>query len=271
MNRLREHRKLLIFLTAALLLAGLWYVFWLRISTAMTQAQTDAAFAQFELNGRYYALCDSETLACYLPGVKKPTQEDCGAEQGTASFQYGSFPAYACAAFAGADPAPLLIVDRGGLFAYELAGFSSLGEHPDISAVCAAYGIGSGADLQAVGVRDADGTLLDTITRQEDHDAFYAKLSALGDDIGADGMAQACYDAYVQEYGEDERVTVADGQVQITDDELYEKAMNLWGSGICLVDIRTKTGLQIRRAVYAPVTGVFSVYGDYRITVPFFQ
>ena len=69
---------------------------------------------------------------------------------------------------------------------------------------------------------------------------------------------------------------VKDGaEVQVRGMSLYwslmPQAMEFWSGGMCLVTVRLKSGLQLRDAVYAPVPGVFSLYGDYEITVPFFS
>ena len=54
-------------------------------------------------------------------------------------------------------------------------------------------------------------------------------------------------------------------------DTVYQEAMEYWTQDLRLVTITLKNGLQLRDCIYAPVPGTFSVYGDYKITEPFFS
>ena len=47
--------------------------------------------------------------------------------------------------------------------------------------------------------------------------------------------------------------------------------MDFWTKDLRLVTIKLTNGLQLRDCIYAPVPGTFSIYGDYKITEPFFS
>ena len=182
------------------------------------------------------------------------------------------FPLYACKPLADAGKEnALILAERGGdYYAYELVGFPYLDDSPSIWAVCASYGIGAAEDLASVSVYDADGTPLYDIADADALSDFFDKFVKLGANLSDEEAAQAYYDAYVAAYGADEKLTLQNGNVEAADDEIYEKAMTLWSEGVCLVTIRLQNGLQLRDCIYAPVPGLFSVYGIYPITEPFF-
>ena len=259
-----------------LLLAAVWYGIWNRLGSVLGRSRDQAAFNTFTYEGAYYAKCDLAALRCYLPDAAQIDGSLCGEELGalTIPTKQGEqhCPLYAEKDFPEADPAyPLLVLAHDGTYSvYECAGFASLDESPSVYAVCAAYGIGAGSSIAEVRVSDSDGTLISAITGQDDLERFFQGLLKLGDDIGEEGLANAYRDAYTEACGDDGKVTVENGRVRTADDETYQKAMKLWSEGICTVDIRLQNGLQLRGAVYAPVPAVFSLYGDYRITVPLF-
>ena len=46
--------------------------------------------------------------------------------------------------------------------------------------------------------------------------------------------------------------------------------MAYWNTDARMVTIRLKNGLLMRDCLYMPVPGIFAVYGNYRLTEPFF-
>lgn len=272
---IKEHKGVIIVVALVLLLAGGWYYMWSRIAANMTLANYETGYEQFTFEGAHYLLCDSASLHGYLPDAAGADESLCGERIGEMSFPSSagtvSCPLYACKVFGDAAPYPLVIAERSGQYAaYELAGFESLDESPSAADVCAAYGITGAEAVAQIELRDADGSLLETVTDAEAIADFCGKLTALGDDIGEAGLAKAYYDAYTAEYGETDKLTLTDGKIQYADDEIYQHAMEYWSSGMCLVTVKMKSGLQLRNAVYAPVPAVFSLYGDYAFTEAFF-
>ncbi len=270
---IKEHKGIIIVVALVLLLAGGWYYMWSRIAANMTLANYETGYEQFTFEGAHYLLCDSASLRSYLPDAAAADESLCGERIGEMSFPSSagtvSCPLYACKAFGDAAPCPLVIAERSGQYAaYELAGFASLDESPSAADVCAAYGIAGAETIEQIEVRDADGTLLEVITDAEALGDFCGKLTKLGADIGEAGLAKAYYDAYSAEYGETGKLTLAEGVIQYADDESYQQAMEFWCRGMCLMTIKLKSGLQLKNAVYAPVPGVFSLYGDYAFTDP---
>ena len=249
---------------------------WSRISRSVGDAEQEDAFSQFVYSGAYYTLCDAEAVRAYVPEAESIGRSLCGTQLGDISIPTPAgaevCPLYACKALedAGKEHGLLLLERSGGISAYELTGFQVLDADPSIWAVCAAYGIGAGKDFESVTVRDTDGTELMQITDRDALDVFFRKFAALGENLSDDEAAVFYRDAYIAEYGDDGRITVENGKASAADDETYNKAMELWSRGVSVVDIRLNNGLQLRGCLYAPQTGLFTVYGIYHFTEPFF-
>ncbi len=284
MSRLAEHhtitRKRLFFVIGVgivgILMIG-WIILWQRIGKELDEAEHDAAFSTFTLNEAIYAACTDAVMTEYLKEPLQFTAEDCGSVLEEVSFDtaqgtvIGTVYRLRQLEDAGLKDAFLLVQRGERYYGYELVGFSSLQDSPSITAVCDAYEIGSAADLQSITITDADATIVETITDAAALEDFYNKLITLGEDIGAEGQAQAYYDAYIQKYGVSDAISVNGDTVETADDDTYLKAMDLWSNGMCTVSIRLKNGLCLRNLVYAPVPKVFNVYGYYTITDLFFS
>ncbi len=271
----RISKKAVILAAGALAAVLLWVIAWNTVGDRMQQTAIDIQYTHFTYNGAIYARCTDAGVLYDLP--LKGDAGDCGESIGTVQFTVDgvtvSKEAY-CVKGEEEHPIaePVLLVRQGEKSVpYELVGFTALNESPSIMAVCAAYGIQSAKDIAAVSVYDADGSVMRTLTKADELAAFYEKLAALGEDIGAAGQSQAYYDAYIAKYGESDTITLTDGTIETADDETYQQAMELWGAGICTVTIELQNGLRIADMVYAPVPKVFQVYGYYSITEPFFQ
>ena len=65
-------------------------------------------------------------------------------------------------------------------------------------------------------------------------------------------------------------LTIKGGRLKAKDDASFAAAAEFWNRDVRLVTIRLKNGLLMRNCMYMPVPGVFAVYGNYRVTVPFF-
>lgn len=278
MNRKMALSKRTVFIAIAVLCILLAWVFlWQRVGDKMEQAELDAYYTGFSLDGAIYARYDMDFIADTYDLTLTGTAADCGSSLEKAQFTVEgvmvSCPVYRVKALEDQSLADaVVLVERGGVYhTYELVGFTSLSESPSIGAVCEAYGIGAADDLVSVTVHDADGTMLRNLTTQEDLAAFYAKFAALGEDMGAEGQAQAYYDVYVDRYGESDAIALENGVITTADDETYQQAMELWGAGMCTVTVMLKNGLRLGDMVYAPVPKVFQAYGYYRITEPFFE
>lgn len=254
---------------AVLLIAAGWIIAWRRIGNAMHDAEYAEAFSSFTYDGVYYSrVTDSELSARY--GEQRTPEGIAGDRLGSVPFvtprgtENGTLYAVGTADVTDGRY-PLTVLQCGaGWFAYELSGFVSLGESPSISEVCGAYGLTEPESIVSVSIADADGSFLAELTDSASIRAFYEKLIRLGDDIGEEGQARAYYEAYIDKYGEDDGVTFADGSVQFANEEARTRAMTLWAEGVRLVTIRLINGFWLRDLVYAPVPGIFSVYGNYR-------
>ncbi|MBE6846532.1 MAG: hypothetical protein E7503_00145 [Ruminococcus sp.] len=263
-------------IAAVLLLMLLaWVLAWRFVGRRMEQAMTDTQYTHFIYEDAIYARCTAQ-LAAESYGLKlNGTAADCGTALGKVQFTVDGVTVH-CEAFAPqTEPHPIaepvLLVQRGDeVFPYELVGFTALSEQPSITEVCAAYGIASAEDILSVTVYDADGAILRQLA-EEELPLFYRRLIALGEDMGADGQAQAYYDAYIEKYGEGDALTIENGTIEAADDAAYQQAMELWGTGMCRVTMKLKNGFRLADMVYAPVPEVFQVYGYYAITEPFFE
>lgn len=260
-----------------LLIVLLWIFVWQRVGKELADAGQNAYYTGFTHNGAIYALCDTDFIKETYDLTLTGTSADCGSSLERAQFEVDGVtvycPLYRVKALEQQSLADaVVLVERDDVYyTYELAGFTALNQSPSVTAVCRAYGIGSGSDLKSVAVYDADGAMIQNLTDAEELAVFYEKFAALGEDIGAAGQSQAYYDAYVAKYGESDALSLADGMITTADDETYEQAMSLWGTGMCTVTITMKNGLRLADMVYAPVPQVFQVYGYYAITEPFFE
>lgn len=273
---LKEHKGILIGSALVVLFGSLWLLLWHRISQNVQQAEYNEAFQSLIYDEAYYTLCDAKTASLYLGEVQQIDRSLCGQQLATLSIPTAggtvSCPLYACKALesAGKENAIVLLERGSGLSAYELTGFRYLDTHQSIYAVCASYGIGTGSDLASVSVYDNDGTLLSEYTSEADLNKFFENFTKLGENLTDEQTAQIYRDTYIAEYGDDGKVSIAEGKVTVSDQEAHDKAMELWSKGVCLVTIRIKNGLQLRGCVYAPQTKLFTVYGIYKFETPFF-
>ncbi len=279
MQFLKQHKGVLMLGAVIILIAVGWVIFWSRIGTQVNQAGYEAAFDTIVYKDAYYMQCDSTVLAEYVGEGAEIDSTLLGTafdEAAVVSTTAGnvSCPAYRCAALEAAGQRDAIIFLKRGetLLCYELTGYVSLGEQPPMEDVCAAYGLDSADAIASVGLRDADGALLDTITDKEALTAFYGKLTALGNALTDREISERYYASYVAEYGENDAIVLTDdGEVETTDDAIYEQAMTFWSAGLCLADIRLTNGLQLRRTVYMPAAGMYTVYGTYALDDPFFS
>ena len=273
---LKKHLGIIIVLAVFLLIAGGWLLVWRHIGNQVTKAAYRSVYDSLSFDGAYYAMCDLQTVQEYLPETEEISRALCGEQLGELTFpsEEGnvSCPLYACKPLqdAGKRNAVVLLEQPEGIRAYELTGFQYLDKQSSIWAVCASYGIGYPEDIESVLVRDQDGKLLETISGQDAVQSFLDKFLKLGEDIGESGIAQAYYDAYTAEFGETKQIWLEDDTVKAENDAVYQEAMKFWTKDLRLVTIRLTNGLQLRDCIYAPVPGTFSVYGDYKITEPFF-
>lgn len=263
-------------IAAVLLLMLLaWVLAWRFVGKRMEQAMTDTQYTHFIYEDAIYARCTAQLAEESYDLKLNGTAADCGTALGKVQFTVDGVTVH-CEAFAPqTEPHPIaepvLLVQRGDeVFPYELVGFTALSEQPSITEVCAAYGIASAEDILSVTVYDADGAILRQLA-EEELPLFYRRLIALGEDMGADGQAQAYYDAYIEKYGEGDALTIENGTIEAADDAAYQQAMELWGTGMCRVTMKLKNGFRLADMVYAPVPEVFQVYGYYAITEPFFE
>ena len=274
---LKKHLGIIILVAAILLFAGGWLFVWNRIGNQMTKAAFRSVYDTLTFDGAHYVRCDLETVRNYLPDTEAISRDLCGDELGTLSFpsETGSVscPLYACKplADAGKQNAIVLLEQEEGISAYELSGFQYLDEQTSIWAVCASYGIGYPENIESVTVKDKEGNLLETISEPEALSKFFDRLLKLGEDIGEAGIAEAYYNAYTAEFGETDQIWLEDNTVKAKDDAVYQEAMDFWTKDLRLVTIKLTNGLQLRDCIYAPVPGTFSIYGDYKITEPFFS
>ena len=252
-----------------------WVILWNRFGNTMEQADYDAQFASFTHGDAIYARCTAEVVSGYLSdgGNTLTPADSCGEADFTVNGVTVHCPIYSVRELQSATRSDaLVLVERdGGYESYELVGFTSLADAPTAKEVMETYGAASSADLRAVKIYEADGTLIDTMDDAEDLETFYQQILNLGEDVGAEGQALAYYGAYIEAYGETDAISVSGGEVITADNETYEKALTLWSEGMCLVTIVFENGLQLRNTVYAPKPGIFQLYGYYAMTEPIFQ
>lgn len=273
---LKKNKGLFIFLGILLVVIGGWFLLWQHLGKQVENAAYEASYEQLIYSGAYYHQCDLAAVQAYLPDVTAIEDALCGEELGTLSFpsENGmvSCPLYACKPLndAGKKNALVLLKRTEQLVPYELIGFQYLDDDPSIWAVCASYGLGRASDLESVTVTDKDGGNAKTITDEKELAAFYDKFVKLGEDLGRAGQAKAYYDAYIAKFGENGKVYLEDDTVKAVDDAAYQEALEYWTQELRMVTIRVKNGYQLRDCIYAPIPAVFSVYGDYAVTEPFF-
>lgn len=277
---LQKNKGVILVCAAVLLFAGGWLALWDRIGSSLDEAGYAASFDTVTFAGAYYTVCSDAVLAEY---IGESAENGIRSEWIGAAFDADAAvdtpagtvhcKAYHCKPLTDAGKRDgIIFLDRSGtLYAYELMDFISLGDAPSIAEVCAAYGIGSAADIAAVDVCDADGTLLDSITDADAAAQFYTKFTALGDALTKEETAAHYVAAYEAEYGKSDDVTVKDGAVSTANDAVYQQAMTLWSTGLCLVQIRLQNGLQIRNTVYSPGAGLYTVRAVYALETPFFS
>lgn len=274
---LRKNTGLFIFLAAILVIVGGWFLLWHHLGKQVDKAAYDSAFDQLIYHEAYYHRCELETVQDYLPEVQEIGKALCGEQLGTLSFpsEEGTVncPLYACKPLtdAGKENALVLLEREGGCIPYELAGFRYLDDSPSIWAVCSCYGIGKAENLESVTVTDPETGSSETITDKKALAEFFDRFVKLGEDLGQAGTARAYYDAYTAEFGESEDIRLEDDTVKAANEEVNEKALAFWTKDLRKVTIRVKNGYMLRDCIYAPVPKVFSVYGDYAITEPFFE
>ncbi len=274
---LKKNLGVILIVGAFLLFAGCWLLVWNRISNQMTKAAYQSVFDTLSYDNAYYTRCDLQTIQTYLPEIKDVTNALYGEQLGELSFpsETGtvSCPLYACKPLqdSGKNNALVLLEHTDGISVYELSGFAYLDQQTSIWAVCASYGIGYPEDIESVTVKDQNGELIETITEQDALSDFFDKLLKLGEDIGEAGVAEAYYNAYTAEFGETDQIWLEDNTVKAENDTVYQEAMDYWTKDLRLVTITLTNGYQLRDCIYAPIPGTFSIYGDYKITEPFFS
>lgn len=273
---IKKHKNILIAAAIALLGGACWYLLWNQLGNSVEEAAYDAAYENLVFDGAYYQISTLDVAQLYLPDIQTINGKLCGSRLGELSFptQYGTVtcPIYACKLLeaAGKQNALVVLEREDGYSVYELVGFQYLDENPSIWAVCASYGIGAASDFESVTVSDMDDNVLAEYADADALSDFFDRFVKLGEALSDEAQSQLYYDVYAAEYGEDENIVMTNGIVETKDAETYQKAMALWTTDLRIVDIRLKNGLQLRGCIYAPVPGVFSVYGNYQISEPFF-
>lgn len=275
---MKKYKNLILICAAVLLFAGGWLFIWHRIGTQLDQAGYDAAFDTVEFMGAYYTACTAEDAAAYLGEELSADAESLCGSAFPEKVQIPAAGNVQCSAYhcklledTGRRDGIILLERQGQKIPYLLADFVSLGETPSITEVCAAYGLQSAEDIAAVEVCDGDGTLLESITDSDARSQFYQKFAALGDALTDEETAAHYLAAYEAEYGETDALTVENGQVSAADNETYNRAMELWSTGLCLVHIRLSNGLTLRGTVYTPGAGLYTVRACYALETPFFS
>lgn len=272
----KEHRKFLIGATLLLLFIGAWVLIWHRVGHQVEQAAYRSVYDTLTFDGAYYQKCGLETVQDYVPEAAEIGAALCGEELGMLQFpsEEGTVecPLYACKALedAGKERGIVLLKGQEGYLAYELSGFRYLDDAPSVWAVCSSYGIGKAEDIESLTVKDADGNLLETVTDSADLKAFFDRFVKLGDCLSDEELTGLYYDSYTAEFGDDGKLSVRDGKLQAENDEALSAAMAYWNTDARMVTIRLKNGLLMRDCLYMPVPGIFAVYGNYRLTEPFF-
>ena len=274
---LQKHWIFLLCAGLLLIVAGCWLTVWHRLGRSVEQAAYRSVFDTLTFEDAYYTKCDLQTVQDYVPEAAEIGAALCGEELGMLQFPTESgtveCPLYSCKPLddAGKVHAIVLLKGQEEYLAYELSGFRYLDESPSIWAVCASYGIGKAEDLESLTLADADGNVLETVTDSAALKEFFDKLVKLGDCLTEEDLAHAYYDAYTEKYGEDGKLEIQDGKLKAVSDEAFSAAMDYWNTDMRAVTIRLKNGLLMRDCLYAPVPGIFAVYGNYRLTEPFFS
>lgn len=268
---MKKYLKALIIFVLLLGVGGGWYLLWQKVQRSVEDAEFEAQISYFDAGGAHYQRLDAEGLAAYLPDAGEITAKNCGLPLGTQALSVSAGTltanAYVLAdyAYTGVNVPVRVLEIAGRYYAYELVGFSALDGMPTIGAVCEAYGIGSAADIAEITETVADTKEVREITDAGAIQAYYEKIAALSEPLTNAQTAQIYYDVYTAEYGETDKLEIADDTVNALDDETYEKAMSLWGEGMYTADISLKNGLKLRGCICAPKTGIFSVYANYRM------
>ena len=268
---MKKYLKVLIVLVLLLGFGGGWYLLWQKVQRSVEDAEFEAQISSFDAGGAHYQRLDADGLRAYLPDADGVTAKNCGLPLGTQALSVSvgtlSANAYVLAdyAYTGASVPVRVLEIAGKYYAYELIGFTALDNMPTIDTVCEAYGIGSAADIAAITETTADTKEVREITDAGEIQAYYGKIRALSEPLTNAQTAQIYYDVYTAEYGETDKLEIADDAVNALDDETYEKAMSLWGEGMYTVDISLRNGLKLRGCICAPKTGIFSVYANYRM------
>lgn len=280
MARTRKRGMILAGIAAVLVILAGWLFLWHRIASQLQQAQDAAAYIEFRYAGAYYTECDLSVVQLYAPDITELSHDICGSVAGevtdfphaTAAVQKTAYHLAALES-AGKRDGILLLEDGDTLRCYELTGFQALDDAKEISDVCAAYGITGAEDLLQVTVAEVDGTLIDTLTDAADLEGFYEKFVALGTRLGTEEQMRAYYDAYDAVYDAEADLILDLEQHSLTptSDAAQERAYALWGEGMCVVTLELRNGLQISDMIYAPTPGLFTVYGQYRLSEPFFS
>lgn len=272
----KEHWKIVLAVGLFLLFAGGWFLIWNRVGNQVEQAAYRSVYDTLTFDGAYYHKCELATVQDYVPSASEIGEALCGEELGTLQFpsETGTetCPLYACKPLEDAEQARSILLLKGqeGYLAYELSGFSYLDDSPSIWAVCASYGIGAAEDIESLTLADADGNLLETVTDRAQIKDFFDKLVKLGDCLTDEELALAYYDSYTAKYGDDGTLEIKDGKLQAKDNKAFSAAMDYWNTDVRMVTLRLKNGLLMRDCLYAPVPGIFAVYGNYRLTESFF-
>lgn len=245
-----------------------WVYAWNRIGKSMHDAEYAASFSEFSWNGVDYTRLSQEELQENDSEMRTP--------EGIAGDRLGeivlstSRGTETCTLYctgnageAGTVYSRTVLRTGVGWFAYAGCGFASLGDSPSIAEVCSAFGLTEANQIASVTVTDpADGSKA-KLTETAELEAFYSKLTALGDSISEEEQAKAYYDAYVREYGENNGAVLEDGKVQFASEDANERATALWAEGVRLVTVRLNNGFLMRDLVYAPVPQLFTVFGCY--------
>ena len=254
-----------------LALCGGWYLMWNYLEKTVEESQYEAQFATFDADGAHYLRMDKSGLHAYLPDVDYVTAELCGEPLGVQilSVSMGTMTANAYTLkgyeYSGENIPVRVLEISGKYYAYELTGFRSLDNTPEISAVCQAYGINSAEDIVEITETDAASKEVRSITDSAEIKAYYNRLLALGKPLNDAEAAKKYYEAYIAKYGETDDLYLENGSVQAKDDESYQHAMQFWGEGMYTADFSLKNGLKLRGCICAPNVGVFSVYANYEI------
>ena len=272
----KAHWKIILVIGLFALFAGAWFLIWNRVGNQVEQAAYRSVYDTLTFDGAYYQKCELQTVQDYVPDAAEIGEALCGEELGTLQFpsENGTVtcPLYACKPLedAGKERGIVLLKGQEGYLAYELSGFSYLDDAPSVWAVCASYGIGAAEDIESLTLCDAEGSLLETVTDRDRIRDFFDRLVKLGDCLTDAELAQAYYDSYTAKFGDDGTLEIRDGKLQAKSDEAFSAAMTFWNTDVRMVTLKLKNGLLMRDCLYAPVPGIFAVYGNYRLTEPFF-